>query len=163
MAKDKCIDLVAQALKRGNVNEEQAASIVDNIRKTQREAKLENLDSSLKDELANQVLKEQQISKKIKERNAIENEIKIRTAVESVLVDFKGNEATLTREIKNITGRFNALQTKMKTNPYPVLNYGVSNPNQKHRRLRLRNRLLPNSRVIIMFRQNRRISRINQL
>jgi len=93
MAKDKCIDLVAQALKRGNVNQEQAADIIDNIRKTQRESKLENLDNSLKDELANQVLKEQQISKKIKERNAIENEIKIRKAVDKVLVDFKGNEA----------------------------------------------------------------------
>lgn len=93
MAKDKCIDLVAQALKRGNVNQEQAADIIDNIRKTQREAKLENLDNALKDELANQVLKEQQISKKIKERNAIENEIKIRKAVDKVLVDFKGNEA----------------------------------------------------------------------
>jgi hypothetical protein len=93
MAKDKCIDLVAQALKRGNVNEEQAADIIDNIRKTQREAKLENLDNALKDELANQVLKEQQISKKIKERNAIDNEIKVRTLVESVLVNFKGNEA----------------------------------------------------------------------
>jgi len=93
MAKDKCIDLVAQALKRGNVNEEQAADIIDNIRKTQREAKLENLDNTLKDELANQVLKEQQISKKIKERNAIENEIKIRKAVDKVLIDFKGNES----------------------------------------------------------------------
>jgi len=93
MAKDKCIDLVAQALKRGNVNQEQAADIIDNIRKTQREAKLENLDNALKDELANQVLKEQQITKKIKERNAIENEIKIRTAVDKVLIDFKGNES----------------------------------------------------------------------
>ncbi len=45
--------------KRGNVNQEQAADIIDNIRKTQREAKLENLDNALKDELANQVLKEQ--------------------------------------------------------------------------------------------------------
>ncbi len=92
MAKDKCIDLVAQALKRGNVNQEQAADIIDNIRKTQREAKLENLDNALKDELANQVLKEQQITKKIKERNAIENEIKIRKAVDKVLIDFKGRE-----------------------------------------------------------------------
>ena len=33
----------------------------------------------------------------------------------SLYEDFKANEATLTREIKNITGRFNALQTKMKT------------------------------------------------
>jgi predicted NAD-dependent protein-ADP-ribosyltransferase YbiA (DUF1768 family) len=33
----------------------------------------------------------------------------------SLYEDFKSNEATLTREIKNITGRFNALQTKMKT------------------------------------------------
>ena len=36
MAKDKCIDLVSQALKRGNVSQEQAADIIDNIRKTQR-------------------------------------------------------------------------------------------------------------------------------
>ena len=92
MAKDKCIDLVSQALKRGNVSQEQAADIIDNIRKTQREAKLENLDNALKDELANQVLKEQQITKKIKERNAIENEIKIRKAVDKVLIDFKGRE-----------------------------------------------------------------------
>ena len=92
MAKDKCIDLVAQALKKASVNSEQAADIIDNIKKTQREAKLENLDNTLKDQLANQVLKEQQIDKKIKERNAIENEIKIRKAVESVIVDFKGNE-----------------------------------------------------------------------
>ena len=33
----------------------------------------------------------------------------------SLYEDFKNNEATLTREIKNITGRFNTLQTKMKT------------------------------------------------
>lgn len=33
----------------------------------------------------------------------------------SLYDDFKTTEATLTREIKNITGRFNALQTKMKT------------------------------------------------
>lgn len=33
----------------------------------------------------------------------------------SLYEDFKTNEATLTREIKNITGRFNALQAKMKT------------------------------------------------
>ena len=92
MAKDKCIDLVAQALKRGNVSQEQAADIIDNIRKTQREAKLENLDNTLKDELANKVLKEQQITKKIKERNAIENEIKIRKAVDSVINNFKGDE-----------------------------------------------------------------------
>lgn len=92
MAKDKCIDLVAQTLKKASVNSEQAADIIDNIKKTQREAKLENLDNTLKDQLANQVLKEQQIDKKIKERNAIENEIKIRKAVESVIVDFKGNE-----------------------------------------------------------------------
>ncbi len=92
MAKDKCIDLVAQALKRGNVSQEQAADIIDNIRKTQRETKLENLDNTLKDELANKVLKEQQITKKIKERNAIENEIKIRKAVDSVINNFKGDE-----------------------------------------------------------------------
>ena len=92
MAKDKCIDLVEQALRKASVNPDQAADIIDNIKKTQREAKLENLDSTLKDQLANQVLKEQQIDKKIKERNAIENEIKIRKAVQSVIVDFKGNE-----------------------------------------------------------------------
>jgi hypothetical protein len=92
MAKDKCIDLVEQALRKASVNPDQAANIIDNIKKTQREAKLENLDNTLKDQLANQVLKEQQIDKKIKERNAIENEIKIRKAVESVIVDFKGNE-----------------------------------------------------------------------
>lgn len=92
MAKDKCIDVVAQALKRGNVSQEQAADIIDNIRKTQREAKLENLDNTLKDELANKILKEQQITKKIKERNAIENEIKIRKAVDSVINNFKGDE-----------------------------------------------------------------------
>jgi predicted NAD-dependent protein-ADP-ribosyltransferase YbiA (DUF1768 family) len=33
----------------------------------------------------------------------------------SLYEDFKSNEVNLTREIKNITGRFNALQTKMKT------------------------------------------------
>ncbi len=92
MAKDKCIDLVAQALKRGNVSQEQAADIIDNIRKTQRETKIENIDNALKDELANKVLKEQQITKKIKERNAIENEIKIRKAVDSVINNFKGDE-----------------------------------------------------------------------
>jgi len=92
MAKDKCIDLVEQALRKASVNPDQAADIIDNIKKTQREAKLENLDNTLKDQLANQVLKEQQIDKKIKERNAIENEIKIRNAVQSVIVDFKGNE-----------------------------------------------------------------------
>ena len=75
MAKDKCIDLVEQALRKASVNPYQAANIIDNIKKTQREAKLENLDNTLKDQLANQVLKEQQIDKKIKERNAIENEI----------------------------------------------------------------------------------------
>jgi len=92
MAKNKCIDVVAQALKRGNVSQEQAEDILNTITKIQKENKIENLDNALKDELAKKVLKEQQISKKIKERNAIENEIKIRKAVDSVIVNFKGNE-----------------------------------------------------------------------
>lgn len=92
MAKNKCIDVVAQALKRGNVSQEQAEDILNTITKIQKESKIENLDNALKDELAKKVLKEQQISKKIKERNAIENEIKIRKAVDSVIVNFKGNE-----------------------------------------------------------------------
>jgi hypothetical protein len=92
MAKNKCIDVVAQALKRGNVSQEQAEDILNTITKIQKESKIENLDNALKDELAKKVLKEQQISKKIKERNAIENEIKIRKAVDSVIINFKGNE-----------------------------------------------------------------------
>ena len=38
MAKDKCIDLVEQALRKASVNPDQAADIIDNIKKTQRPA-----------------------------------------------------------------------------------------------------------------------------
>jgi polyhydroxyalkanoate synthesis regulator phasin len=48
MAKDKCIDLVAQALKRGNVNQEQAADIIDNIRKNGQNHGRNNLSSRAK-------------------------------------------------------------------------------------------------------------------
>jgi hypothetical protein len=92
MAQDKCIDRVSALLKKSSITSSNAEEIIQDIKKLQRESKIENIDATLKEDLANKVLSEQQINKKIKERNALENEIKVRKAVDRVLVDFKGRE-----------------------------------------------------------------------
>jgi len=88
MAKDKCIIRIEDTLKRSSVERSKADEIIEEIKKAQREVNLQNLDDDLVDQLANEVLKRQEIQKKINQRNNIENEIKIREVVDYVLKEF---------------------------------------------------------------------------
>lgn len=88
MAQDKCIIRIEDTLKRSSVERSKADEIIEEIKKAQREVNLQNLDDDLVDQLANEVLKRQEIQKKINQRNNIENEIKIREIVDYVLKEF---------------------------------------------------------------------------
>ena len=84
MAKDKCIIRIEDTLKRSSITRSKA----EQIKKAQTELKLQNLDDDLVEQLSEEVLKRQEIQKKINQRNSIENEIKIRNTVDYVLKEF---------------------------------------------------------------------------
>ena len=99
MAKDKCIQRVEDALKRSKIETIKAEEIINDIKQAQSEAKIENLDAKISDELSKKILNEKKIEKKIKERNNIENEIKIRNHIDNVITNFEGNEVEGLRSI----------------------------------------------------------------
>jgi hypothetical protein len=88
MAKDKCIIRIEDTLKRSSITRSKAEEIITEIKKAQTELKLQNLDDDLVEQLSEEVLKRQEIQKKINQRNSIENEIKIRNTVDYVLKEF---------------------------------------------------------------------------
>lgn len=99
MAKDKCIIRVKEALKRNNIETIKAEEIINDIKQAQSEAKLENLDNKITDELSKKILDQKKIDKKIKQRNNIENEIKIRKHIDEVITNFEGKEVEGLRSI----------------------------------------------------------------
>ena len=92
MAKDKCIIRIEEALKRSSIDTVKADEILQDIKQAQAEAKIENIDSSITDKLSDEILQQKKIEKKIKERNNLENEIKIRKSIDYVLENFPGRE-----------------------------------------------------------------------
>ena len=75
MAKDRCIDRLEKTLKQSSISSAKAEDIIQSIKDAQKEVRLDNLDNELSEQVANRILKEQQIAKKIKQRNALEDEI----------------------------------------------------------------------------------------
>jgi len=88
MAQDKCLDIIKETLKRSSITTTKAEDILNDIQKAQREVGVQNLDESLVNDLSEKILKEQEIQKKINQRNNLENEIKIRNTVDYVLKEF---------------------------------------------------------------------------
>ena len=88
MAVDKCLTRIEETLKRSSIETAKAEDILAEIRKAQREVDVNNLDDTLINDLSEKVLKEQEIQKKINQRNSLENEIKIRNTVDYVLREF---------------------------------------------------------------------------
>jgi len=88
MAVDKCLTRIEETLKRSSIETAKAEDILAEIRKAQREVDVNNLDDTLINNLSEKVLKEQEIQKKINQRNSLENEIKIRNTVDYVLREF---------------------------------------------------------------------------
>src|SRR5210317_1466878 len=88
MAVDKCLARIEETLKRSSIETAKAEDILAEIRKAQREVDVNNLDDTLINNLSEKVLKEQEIQKKINQRNSLENEIKIRNTVDYVLREF---------------------------------------------------------------------------
>jgi len=91
MAVDKCLARIEETLKRSSIETAKAEDILAEIKKAQREIDVNNLDDTLINDLSEKVLKEQEIQKKINQRNSLENEIKIRNTVEYVLKEFPEN------------------------------------------------------------------------
>ena len=83
MAVDKCLTRIEETLKRSSIETAKAEDILAEIKKAQREVDVNNL--------SEKVLKEQEIQKKINQRNSLENEIKIRNTVDYVLKEFPEN------------------------------------------------------------------------
>ena len=88
MAVDKCLARIEETLKRSSIETAKAEDILSEIKKAQREIDVNNLDDTLINNLSEKVLKEQEIQKKINQRNSLENEIKIRNTVGYVLKEF---------------------------------------------------------------------------
>lgn len=88
MAVDKCLARIEETLKRSSIETAKAEDILSEIKKAQREIDVNNLDDTLINNLSEKVLKEQEIQKKINQRNSLENEIKIRNTVDYVLKEF---------------------------------------------------------------------------
>jgi hypothetical protein len=88
MAVDKCLERVKQALKRSSLNQEEANNILDKIKKAQIEQRIDTLDEIKLDKTINKVLKDTEIERKIKERNALEDEILVRNKVEYIMDNF---------------------------------------------------------------------------
>ena len=91
MAVDKCLTRIEETLKRSSIETAKAEDILAEIRKAQREVDVNNLDDTLINDLSEKVLKEQEVQKKINQRNSLENEIKIRNTVDYVLKEFPEN------------------------------------------------------------------------
>ena len=66
MAKDRCIDRLEKTLKQSSISSAKAEDIIQSIKDAQKEVRLDNLDNELSEQVANKILKEQQISKKNK-------------------------------------------------------------------------------------------------
>ena len=85
---DKCLTRIEDVLKKSSITTEKAQGILDDIKKAQSETKITDLDETITSELAEGVLKRQQLQKKINKLNALEDEVKIRNTVEYVLKEF---------------------------------------------------------------------------
>ena len=88
---DKCLTRIEDVLTKSSIAPEKAQSILNDIKKAQSETKITDLDETIVSELADGVLKRQQLQKKINKLNALENEVKIRNTVEYVLKEFPNN------------------------------------------------------------------------
>jgi len=85
---DKCLTRIEDVLKKSSITTEKAQGILADIKKAQSETKITDLDETITSELAEGVLKRQQLKKKINKLNALEDEVKIRNTVEYVLKEF---------------------------------------------------------------------------
>jgi len=85
---DKCLTRIEDVLKKSSITTEKAQGILEDIKKAQSETKITDLDETITSELAEGVLKRQQLKKKINKLNALEDEVKIRNTVEYVLKEF---------------------------------------------------------------------------
>jgi len=91
MAIDKCLARIEETLRKSSIETTKAEDILNEIKKAQREIDINNLDDTLINNLSEKILKEQEIQKKINQRNNLENEIKIRNIVYYVLKEFPEN------------------------------------------------------------------------
>ena len=91
MAEDKCLIQIRETLKRSSIETTKAEDILKDIQQAQREVGVQNLDETLVNDLSEKILKQQEIKKKINQRNNLENEIKIRNTVDYVLKEFPEN------------------------------------------------------------------------
>lgn len=91
MAEDKCLAQIKETLKRSSIETTKAEDILNDIQQAQREVGVQNLDETLVNDLSEKILKQQEIQKKINQRNNLENEIKIRNTVDYVLKEFPEN------------------------------------------------------------------------
>ena len=89
---DKCLIRLENLLRgssvRGNLKDE----ILSTIKKVQAEKKISKLDDINVDAIAKDVKEQIKLQKRINKRNAIENEVKVRTLTEYVSKNFKGEE-----------------------------------------------------------------------
>jgi hypothetical protein len=99
MAKDKCVVRIAEALKRSSIDSVKADEILADIKQAQAEVKIQNIDSKITNELSDKILQQKKIDKKIKERNNLENEVKIRKAIDYVLEEFPNDPVEGLRSI----------------------------------------------------------------
>ncbi len=91
MAEDKCLAQIKETLKRSSIETTKAEDILNDIQQAQREVGVQNLDETLVNDLSEKILKQQEIQKKINQRNNLENEIKIRNTVDYVIKEFPEN------------------------------------------------------------------------
>jgi hypothetical protein len=99
MAKDKCVVRIAEALKRSSIDSVKADEILADIKQAQAEVKIQNIDSKITNELSDKILQQKKIDKKIKERNNLENEVKIRKTIDYVLEEFPNDPVEGLRSI----------------------------------------------------------------
>lgn len=109
MAIDKCLQRVKEVLKRSSLDQEEANNILDKIKKAQIEERIDTLDEIKLDKTINKVLKDTEIERKIKERNALEDEILVRNKVEYIMDNFaddpdEGLIAIMVGSNRQITG-----------------------------------------------------------
>jgi hypothetical protein len=88
MAKDKCIVRLEDLLKKSKIDSVQADEVIDEIKKTVANEKIETIDNELKEKISDDILKRQEFQKKIDKRNALEDEIKVRNLAEYVINNF---------------------------------------------------------------------------
>ena len=109
MAVDKCLDRVKEVLKRSSLDQDEADNILNKIKKAQIEQRIESLDEVNIKKATDKIIKDIETERKIKERNALEDEILVRKQVEYILDNFgddpkEGLIAILVGSNRQVTG-----------------------------------------------------------